>query len=52
VLHYREQLALSMQREALERGEQDSMVERANTEKQAAQVGARGEGRFARPSCL
>jgi len=37
VLHYRHQLALSMQREAQERGEQDSLIDEANRRKQAAQ---------------
>ena len=38
VLQYRHQLALSMQREALAKGEQDSFINEANREKQAAQV--------------
>ncbi|KIY99318.1 flagellar associated protein [Monoraphidium neglectum] len=37
VLHYRHQLALSMQREAEAAGERDLLIERANREKQAAQ---------------
>lgn len=38
VLHYRHQLALSMQREAQEKGEQDSLIDAANRQKQAQQV--------------
>lgn len=38
VLHYRRQLALSMQREAAARGEQDALIAAANAHKQAQQV--------------
>lgn len=37
VLHYRRQLALSMQREAQARGEQDALIDAANRRRQAAE---------------